>query len=412
MRALKHSAALLLACSLFAGGSGKTLTLDDYISSYKQKEFELDYKKNEEESSKLRDSWIAPLQLNYRYNKSNPYDNLQVAKNASISMNQPIFRSGGIYYGIKFATASKKYTNYSITMQKRKLIKDAISLLMQIKKSELQLKKQTKQIENSAIKLEQNRQEYLSGNLDSGFLDNAIIQLNLVKQAKFDMEAGKEKLISKFKALSDINYKTAYIPYLQNISQEEFLSHNIALRYFRSQKKKNLYAKNVTIAKYLPSLSLRASYNRDELSNPTFAGTGVPSPPPTNYYSYGFNISMPLDWNTFRDIESSKIDYLKADVLIEDKKRELASLYEQVEQNLKNIEQKITLAKENYDIYKKLLDDTRKLYKAGYKAKPDVDLLQNSADMAKIDMQIYEIDKQLELLNLYEYYTPGENNAL
>ena len=412
MRALKHSAALLLACSLFANDSNTTLRLDEYISNYKQKEFELDYKKNEEESLKLRDSWIAPLQLNYRYNKSNPYDNVQVSKNSSIAMNQPIFRSGGIYYGIKFATASKRYSDYSITMQKRKLIKDAISLLMQIKKSDLQLQKQTKQIANSAIKLEQNRQEYLSGNLDSGFLDNAIIQLNLVKQSKFDIEASKEKLISKFKALSDIDYKTAYIPHLQNISKEEFLAHNIALRYFKSQKEKNLYARNVTIAKYLPSFNLSASYNRDELSNPTFAGTGVPSPPPTNYYSYGFNISMPLDWNTFRDVESSKIDYLKADVLIEDKKRELVSLYEQVEQNLKNIEQKIALAKENYDIYKKLLDDTKKLYKAGYKAKPDVDLLQNSADMAKIDMQIYEIDKQLELLNLYEYYTPGEKNAL
>ncbi len=412
MRALKHSAALLLACSLFANDSNTTLRLDAYISSYKQKEFELDYKKNEEESLKLRDSWIAPLQLNYRYNKSNPYDNVQVSKNSSIAMNQPIFRSGGIYYGIKFATASKRYSDYSITMQKRKLIKDAVSLLMQIKKSDLQLQKQTKQIANSAIKLEQNRQEYLSGNLDSGFLDNAIIQLNLVKQAKFDIEAGKEKLISKFKALSDRKYKTAYVPHLQNISKEEFLSHNIALRYFNSQKEKNLFARNVTRAKYLPSFSLFASYNRDELSNPTFAGTGVPSPPPTNYYSYGFNLSMPLDWNTFRDIESSKIDYLKADVLIEDKKRELVSLYEQVEQNLKNIDNKIELAKENYDIYIKLLKDTKKLYKAGYKAKPDVDLLQNSADMAKIDMQIYEIDKQLELLNLYEYYTPGEKNAL
>ncbi len=412
MRALKHSAALFLACSLFAGDSNTITKLDDYISSYKQKEFELDYKKNEAESLKLRDSWVSPLQLRYSYRKSDPYGNTQVTKNSSISLNQSIFRSGGIYYGIKFASASKKYSDYSITMQKRRLIKDAISLLMQIKRSELQLQKQKKQIKNSTIKLEQNRQEYLSGNLESGFLDNAIIQLNLVKQVKLDLETSKEKLVSKFKALSDIDYKTAFIPHLKNVSKEEFLAHNIALKYFDSQREKNLYAKNVTIAKYLPALNITASYNRDEVDNPTFAGTGVPSPPPTNYYSYGFSINMPLDWNTFRDVESSKIDYLKSNILIEDKKRELLSLYEQIEQNLNNIKRKIMLAKENYAIYMKLLDDTKKLYKAGYKAKMDVDLLQNSADMAKLDMQIFEIDKQLELLGLYEYYTPGEKSAL
>ncbi|SFV54757.1 hypothetical protein MNB_SM-7-648 [hydrothermal vent metagenome] len=184
------------------------------------------------------------------------------------------------------------------------------------------------------------------------------------------------------------------------------------MNFYRSQKEKNLYARNVTVAKYLPALNLTASYNRDELKNPSSITIPGASSISTNYYSYGFGISMPLDWNTFRDIESSKIDYLKADIMIEDKKRELISLYEQVEQNLKNIDKKISLAKENYDIYKKLLQDTKKLYKAGYKAKPDVDLLQNSADMAKIDIEIFEMDKQLELLNLYQYYIPGEKSAL
>ena len=406
MKALTPLIVPLALCNLFANDSNASLRLEDYISKYKQKEFELDYKKNEAESLKLRDSWIAPLRLNYRYNKSNPYDNTQVSKNASINFNQPIFRSGGIYYGIKFASASRKYADYSIDVQKRKLIKEAIALLMQIKQSQLRIEKQKKLVENSKIKVEQKREEYLSGDLDSGFLDNEIIQLNIVKQGLFDIEAAKEKLISKFKALSDIDYKTAFIPNLAEISKEEFLKHNIVLNLYNVEKQKNDYAKSVTTAKYLPSFNLTASYNRDELNNPSFAGTNVPSPPPTNYYAYGFSISMPLDWNTFRDIESSKIDLIKSNVVLEDKKRELLSLYEQVEQNLKNIDNKIQLAKENFTIYNKLLTDTKKLYQAGYKAKPDVDLLQNSADMAKLDMQIYEIDKQLELLNLYEYYTP------
>ncbi len=411
MKALPLLSLLLLLSDLGAQQLPK-LSLEEYISDNKRKEFEYDYKKNEEESLKLRDSWISPLQLNYRYNKSNPYGNTQVSKNASISMNQPIFRSGGIYYGIKFAVASKRYAAYSVDMQKRKLIKDAIALLIQIKQTNLRIEKQKKQVANSYIKLQQNKEEYLSGQLESGFLDNAVIQLNLTKQTLFDIEANKEKLVSQFKAISDIDYKTAYIPHLNPLSKEEFLAHNIMLRLYRSEIEKNRYAKNVTIAKYLPSFNFIASYNRDELVNPSFAGTNVPSPPPTNYYSYGFNISMPLDFNMFRDIQSARLDFLKSSVVMEDKKRELVSLYEQVEQNLKKIQNKIKLAKENYEIYKKLLEDTKKLYEAGYKTKSDVDLLQNSADMAQLDMRIFKLDAQLELLNLYEHYLIGDDGAL
>jgi outer membrane protein TolC len=411
MRGLTLFGVVFLTCSVFAQ-KNTTLRLEDYLSKYKQKEFELDYQKNITESLKLRDSWIAPLQLNYRYNKSNPYDNTQTSKNASISINQPVFRSGGIYYGIQFAEENKRYTNYKIDSQKRKLVKEAIGLLMQIKQTDLQLQKQKKQVENSKIKLEQKKEEYLSGNLDSGFLDNAIIELNLVKQKLFEIETNKEKLISKFSALSDMDYESAYIPYLKNIQKDIFIQHNIVLNMYKSESQKNLYAKNVTVAKYLPSFNITGSYNRDELNNPSFAGTPVPAQPPTTYYNYGFSISMPLDFNTFRDIQSAKIDYLKSNVMIEDKKRELTSLYEQVEQNLKKIDNKIVLAQENYEIYQKIFADTQKLYTAGYKTKSDVDLLQNSMDMALIDVEIYKLEKQLELLNLYEYYIVGESVAV
>jgi outer membrane protein TolC len=403
MKVLWHLSLLLAISNLYAQNDSN-ISLDNYISKYKQQEFQYDYEKNKQESLKLRDSWIMPLELNYRYNKSNPYDNIQTTKNASINLNQPIFRSGGIYYGIKFATANEKFSDYSIEMQRRKLIKEAIALLMQIKQNSLRYQKQKKQIDNAKIKLEQNKEAYLSGQLDSGFLDNSIIQLNLSKQILFDIDSTKNKLISKFKSISDIDYKNAYIPFLKNISKEEFLKNNIVLKLYKSQKTRDKYKQNVTIAKYLPNLAINASYNRDETTNPSFAGTKVPSPPPTTYYRYGFSVSMPLDFNTFRDIQSSKIDFLKSSVMIEDKKRELNSLYEQVEQNIKKIDNKIKLAKENYKIYKKLLDDTTKLYNAGYKTKADVKLLQNSADMSQIDLKIYKIDKQLELLNLYEYY--------
>ena len=395
---------LLCSCllSTFLSAEG----LDEYISGLKHKEFSYDEEKALLEKNKLRDSWIQPLQLRYTISKSNPYNEegaqTQKTQNAAIVMDQPIFKSGGIYYGIKFAQASYKYNQYSIDVSRRKLIKEAVQLLMQIKQSDLNIQKQELQIDNSRINLEQKKEQYMTGQLDSGFLNNAIIEKNVVTQVLFDLQTNKERLISKFEAISDMSYEEANIPHLSLIGSDEFLENNIDIKQIQSQTQRDKYNENVTIAKYLPTVSFTAGYNWDKLENPSFAGAAVPSPPETKYYNYGLKAVMPLDWNTFRDIETSRVEYLKSLVLVDDKKRELTALYEQVTQNLKNFDKKIELSAENRDLYAKLLDETKQLFDAGYKTQYDVQNLSNSVDIQELDKQVFEIDKQLELLNLYE----------
>jgi hypothetical protein len=148
---------LFLLSSSFLFAEEKNEKLEAYISKNKKDQFKYDYQKIEAESLKLRDSWISPLYLNFNYNKSNPYENEQTSQSSSIKMDQTIFQSGGIYYGIKFAEASRVYSNYSIDVQKRKLVKDAISLLMQIKQMDLKIQKQKLKIKNSEINLEQKK---------------------------------------------------------------------------------------------------------------------------------------------------------------------------------------------------------------------------------------------------------------
>ncbi|MEN8304300.1 MAG: TolC family protein [Campylobacterota bacterium] len=388
---------LLLSSSLLANENNSSL--DGYISKIKNDEFGYDYSKNEEENLKLRDSWIAPLNLNYSHSVSNPYGSEQVSQNAAIRMDQPIFRSGGIYYGVKYANALRKYSDYSVDVAKRKMIKDAISLLIQIKQSDFRIKRQELQIKNAEISLAQNREQYLNGQLDSGFLDNAIIERNFVIQNLYDIQTSKERLISSFNALSDLEYKKVTIPHLELLNREEFLKHNIVLKMADSQIEKDSYNKNVTIAKYLPAVSLTAGYNWSKSDSPFKFG-----PDEKDYYDYGFKANMPIDLNTFRDIESARIDYLKSTVIKEDNRIQLESVFEQVMQNIKNLEKKKLLSIENIDIYSKLLKDTKDLYSAGYKTEYDVSLLENSVEISKIDSKIYEMDKQLELLTLYEMY--------
>jgi outer membrane protein TolC len=381
-------------------------SLDSFISDYKKQQFAYDYAKNKAESSKLRDSWIAPLRLNYSYSKSNPYASEQLNENAALRMDQPIFQSGGIYYGIKFAEASRLYQDLSIDVAKRRMIKDAIGILMQIKQASLRIRKQQLQIKNSEINLLQKKEQYLNGQLDSGFLDNAIIQKNSVTAALYDIETSKARLINRFAALSDLNYKSVALLHLDMISKKAFLHHNIYLKQSKYEIEKNRYAKDVRVAKYLPRVNLTAGYNWQKVSNQIFqAGNGFfNNSNELNYYNYGFSASMPIDINTFRDIESAKVDYLKARVVKKDRERELSALYDQVMNNIKNFDKKIHLSQENQKLYKKLLEDTQKLYASGYKTEYDVKTLTNSLQIQKIDTKIYELDKQLELLNLYEMY--------
>lgn len=379
----------------------KELKLENYISSLKQSEFVYDYKTNEEDSLKRRDSWIQPINISYNYSKSNPYNNTQTSKNMSISISQPIFKSGGIYFGIKYADALKKYTNLSIDTQKRELIAQAVSLLIQIKQIQLQLQQQKLNISNAKINLLQIKKQYKSGQVDSGALDNAIIQKNSAMQTYFDEQTTKEKLISQFKTISDLNYKKAQVPRFKLINKSEFLNNNLLIDKQKAQIKENLYNQKVVRSKYLPSVNFNAGYNWLTTNNQSFGGAFTNSAT-TDYYSYGLTISMPINYNSFRDIEASKLAYLKSQDLLIDQTRASKAIFEQVMQNLQNYDKKIKLAQQSQKLYSHLLIQTTQMYHVGKKTIYDVETLKNSLEIQRLDVKIFQLDKQLSLLNLYK----------
>jgi outer membrane protein TolC len=370
----------------------------------------LERDKAESSSNILRDTWIAPIMLNYSYGVSEAYDNKSTTQKASISIDQPIFQSGGIYFGIKYAEATREYANYSVDVAERKMIKDAVALLMQIKQSTLRIKKQELLIANAEINLEVKTQQYLSGQLDSSFLDDAIVQKNTAKQTLFDLEATKQRVVSQFRVISDLAYESATIPHLELIDEDAFLTQNISYELSKSESEKNRYYKNMTIAKYLPKVSVYGGYNWDRSENLNFGGVSVGGTQvrETDYYTYGLKASMPININTFDDMQTTRVDYLKAKIAESDKQRELKALYEQVMQNIASFDKKIALSQENQEIYAKILADTKELLRVGYKTSYDVDLLQNSYDIQSIDVAIFELERQLELLNLYEMYVKSE----
>jgi hypothetical protein len=110
---------------------------------------------------------------------------------------------------------------------------------------------------------------------------------------------------------------------------------------------------------------------------------------------------MPLDINTFTDIEASKVKKLRAATQILDRKETVAEEYQWIDNSLSILDKKIILAKKDEKIYANLVRLTKDLAQAGEKTSLDADIMSNSLQIRKLDQKIYGIDKQLKLLKLY-----------
>jgi len=121
---------LLVLCSLFVLSS--VLQADELgkiLSKNKELLFDYDFKSNDLESDMLSKSWINPLTLRYKKNYSTQFTDRTIKTgNYSVSIDQPIFRSGGIYYAIKYSQALHDANEAGLILQKRQMIGDAVSI--------------------------------------------------------------------------------------------------------------------------------------------------------------------------------------------------------------------------------------------------------------------------------------------
>jgi outer membrane protein TolC len=123
-----------------------------------------------------------------------------------------------------------------------------------------------------------------------------------------------------------------------------------------------------------------------------------------DYYNlYGLRFAMPLfDINSFKNIEIAKLNHIKSNLLLEYKKKEESNLYEMILKRVEIVKEKIFLANEDLKLYKSLLKSTKEQFKGGEKTIYDVEIMENSLKTKEIDKEIYDIDMQLLLLELYK----------
>ena len=388
----------LIACSLIVSLL-QADELGDILSKNKALLFDYQFESNELQSDKLSKSWINPVRLRYSKNYTTQFGDRTINTGTfSVSIDQPIFRSGGIYYAIKYSEALRHANASDLILQKRQLIGDAVSILFNLRKTKLQQQKMRLLIENDTIDIHQKRDSYEAGLLDSSFLDQAILKKSQDEAAFLETELNLLELKQRFSLLSDKDPEKLKLPVLKRISKERYTAENLELKTDRLRAEVSAYNEKITWAKYLPTVSLQGQYINGDI-NPLFIGPG--STLQEQYYTYGFSISMPIDINAFTDIEASRVEKLKSAVQVLDRKETVQEEYQWIDNTLEVLDKKIALAKKDEKVYENLLKVTKNLVEVGEKTSLDTDIMHNSLQIRKLDQQIYKIDKQICLLKLY-----------
>lgn len=390
---------LLVLCSLVCSSLLHADELSSILSENKELLFDYDFKSNELQSDMLSKSWINPVTVRYGKDYTTRFKDRTVDTGTfSVFIDQPIFRSGGIYYAIKYSGALRDANEAELKLQKRKMIGDAVSILFSLKKNRLEQRKMRLLVKNDKIDIRQKRDSYDAGILDSSFLDQAILKKSQDEATLLELELNYLELKQRFSLLSDKNPEKLKLPKLKMISKKKYNQQNLELKKDVLRAKESSYNAKVTVAKYLPTLSLQGQYTDGDL-NPLFGGQN--SALEEKYYNYGFSVSMPLDINSFTDIEAAKVEKLRAATQVLDRKDTINEEYMWIYNSLNILDKKIYLAKKDEKVYRNLLRLTKDLARAGEKTSHDADIMSNSLKIRKLDQQIYSIDKQLKLLQLY-----------
>ena len=385
---------LLVITSIYAG------ELDKLLSSLKLETLQLKLNQNSNESKKLEYSWINPIIVNYGHTTTDQFGKTLTNRSLSVSVDQPIFKSGGIWYAIKYAKATKRVGELGVELQKRALIKQVISTLFNLKKIEYQIQKQKLLIENDRIDIERKKEQFLSGELDSSFLDQAILKKNQDMINLYTLQDTKAKLKSNFKNLSDLEPNSVNLPRFKLIKRDDYIKNNIHLALTKEQIVQKDYFNTMTWARYMPSISLQASYVKPYEFGSVFV---APSLNVLNsYHTYGFRISLPIEISSYHNIQSTKADYLKAKIELLDKKREAQNEYSSILERLRIVDNKLKLAIDDEKLYTSLVESTKEKVKIGEMTLYDLKTLENSKMIRQIDQKIFDLDKQLILLDLYE----------
>ena len=393
MHLIKSSKVKLLICSLISINlfASNEAFNEKIISDKRLENFNLTKEQIEQDSSKLRKDWINPVTYQYKKNLGEEYETAQ----SIISINQPIFQSGGIYKAIKYADSTYDYASLELDQQKKDLITQALNLLYGIEKTNLNIQKAKYTLENAKIDVNRKKEQVLNGFLDASYLDDALLNLNSTKHNLVDLKYKKEELINSFNNISSQDYTKFELPVFKIFSEQEFIENNIELKKAEADIEKKGNYSYMTMAKYLPSVNAFYTYSKyhDIDDNPKLTKE--------NDQTFGLSLNVPFDSRTYNDVQSKRIEYLKSKLNLENSIDDEKTFFKTKLEKISMLDERLQITREDLEVYDSILKIINEEKQAQIKTQSDLDTLQNSQKIKSLDLKIYEIDRQMELLELY-----------
>ncbi len=394
MKPIYHfSFALFVLIASYANGDDLSL-----LSEPKQSILRYEQENIDSEHEKLRNDWIAPINLNGSYSNNKRaqgnYHNTLGSVSASIS--QDIFRSGGITYQIEYADAKQQARSIQLKQTIASLNGQIFTTLLNLKKNSYLLEQSNLRLKNKEIEIFIKRQLYDAGKADITELNNALMakssELKTFSSIRYNI--AQERLeLSKY---TDADLNSIILPTFSLVNKNDYLGGAFDLAYNRSQSEVLAHLYDVTRTKYLPSLALNGTVGYQN-----YDARELPTDYKGNYYTAGLALNLPLSYNASATMQEAKSAYLKENAATADKARESEAQYRQSIALIDNYNYIISVTNENLFLYNDLIKATQAGVKAGVKTGYDLQTLQNTKAIEEFEIKINEINIQIELAKLH-----------
>lgn len=392
----------LLGATLLVASEGDSLDSARFLSPLYQESLKLEYEKNHHDSSRLLWQWVSPWRVGA--SEMRRYDGAIESKNRafSVSVNQPLFRSGAIYQSIRYARLSERYGEAEIKLRERELVLGVIETILQLRQLDHRLEKQRLLVENAALEVERKREQFGAGLLDSGTLDRALLEHHSAEVAELGLLEQRQEALQRLKNSSALeDYQGAELPHFELLERETYLGENLHLERARLQRER-LGAKYREVgAGFLPQISLVAEYAHERPeSNGISRGWN-------DYKSVGLQISMPLDFTTLHQVQSARIAHLRSGVEERIAREQEENLYAKTRRLLDILSQKEGIARQEESLYGALLEDALAREEVGELTPYDVQTMRNSKAIKALDLKLHALERQRLLLKLYAHAKGG-----
>ena len=358
------------------------------LSNTKQEIINLKQKQIEQKAQNNKYDWLSDINLNASIIKDEDNTN---TKDYYLSISQDIFNFGGISSQMDYAKQLKKMESLDLDISTKEDLNTLFSFLIDVKINDINLEQNSLNLKNSLIDIRNKKSEYKAGELGISDLNDAIITKNELSDYKKELELSKLVNINSIKKYSNKNYKTINIPNIKLMNKDIYLQNSTSVNYALVDVNVNNSLYKIKKSDYLPSLALTGQYGYQDSSSIN----------EDEYYNYGLKISMPLSYTASNDIEQTKLDYLISKKELNDELINSESTYDEAVLRIKNYKDRIKLALEDIKLYDELLLVNEEEFKAGYKTIDDVETLKNSKQIRALDIKLYRLNIQKEILALY-----------